>query len=198
MIHINLLPVRAAKKKETVRQQVSIMVFSMVGVLLISLAFYGLLLIKISSTKEEISRADSELNQLKTKIGEIDNLKKVKEEVQKKLNVLNQLRKEKTGPARRLATLSDITPEKLWLTKYTEKDADVSISGVAVSEDLIATFMRNLEASEDYSNIQLLVSEQADIAGTKGKKFDISCKLKGFIKFEQPKPAASTPPPAKK
>ena len=75
---------------------------------------------KISTTKSEITKSEAELANLKKKIGEIDNLKKLQAEVQKKLDILNQLRKEKTGPAIRLARMSDIVPEKMWLTRYQE------------------------------------------------------------------------------
>ncbi|MBI1920895.1 MAG: PilN domain-containing protein [Geobacter sp.] len=177
MIRINLLPVRAAKKKETAKQQLSILGLSIVGVLLIFAVLYLTMLAKISTAKDEISRADSELQQLKTKIGEINNIKKLKDDVQKKLDVLNRLRKGKTGPALRLAALSDAVPEKLWLTSYSEGEDSVKLGGIAFSEELIATFMRNLEASEHYAGVELIVSEQVEIAGVKGKKFEITCKL---------------------
>jgi type IV pilus assembly protein PilN len=98
--------------------------------------------------------------------------------VKKKLDVLNRLRKEKTGPSIRLAKLSDATPEKLWLTKYTENGVNVSIGGVAYNEDILALFLRNLQASDEYANVELLVSEQAEMGGVKAKRFDITCTLK--------------------
>ena len=108
--------------------------------------------------------------------------------VKKKLDILSQLRKEKTGPSKRLARLSDTLPDKVWLTRYAETGSSVSISGVAFSEDLIAQFMRNLQGSEEFSNIELQVSEQAEIGGVKTKKFDITCSLQGAKKAELPQP----------
>ena len=188
MIKINLLPVRASKKKETTRQQISILIISVVGVLLVGLSLYSLTIAKISATKEEVSKSEQEAQQLKSKIGQIDNIKKLQAEVKKKLDVLGQLRKEKSGPASRLAKLSDAVPEKLWLTKYTENAGNVSISGYALSEDLIAEFMRNLQASTDFTNVELQVSEQAEISDTKVKKFDITFVVKGLKKEEPSKP----------
>lgn len=188
MIRINLLPVRAARKKETARQQATIALVSIAGVILIFFALYSVTLGKISSTRNEISNTENEIQQLTKKIGEIDNIKKLQAEVKKKLDVLAQLRKEKTGPAIRLATLSDAVPEKLWLTKYAEgAGGTVSISGIAFSEDLIADFMRRLQASADFSNVELQVSEQSEVSGVKLKRFDIACMLKGQKKEEAPK-----------
>ena len=189
MIKINLLPVRASKKKETTRQQISILMLSLGGVLVVGIGFYVLTLSKISAANQEIVSSELEIQQLKAKIGQIDNIKKLQAEVKKKLDILSQLRKEKSGPAKRLSKISDAAPEKLWLTKYIENSGVVSISGLALNEDLIAGFMRNLQAIDDFTNVELQVSEQSEIAGTKLKRFDITFNLKGIKKEEPTKPA---------
>jgi len=178
MIKINLLPVRAAKKKESARQQISILLLAVTAVLVIAFGIYSVTLAKIITAQGEIAKSEQEIKRLKEKIGEIDNLKKVQAEVKKKLDILNQLRRDKTGPATRLAKLSDAVPEKLWLTKYTESGSNVSLGGVAFNEELIAAFMRNLQASNAFTNVELLVSEQLETAGMKAKKFEISCTMK--------------------
>jgi type IV pilus assembly protein PilN len=178
MIKINLLPYRVSKKKETAQQQLIVISVVIVGVLIALGAVYTITIGKIKTTKTEITRAENELADLKKKIGEIDNLKKLQAEVQKKLDILNQLRKEKTGPAIRLARMSDIVPEKMWLTKYSETGTMVSISGLSYSEDYIAEFMRSIQSSNEFMNVDLQVSEQQEVNGIKLKKFDISCALK--------------------
>jgi len=184
MIKINLLPIRAAKKKETTRQQISIFIMVVIGTILICAGLYSTLLTKISAAKGEITKTEQEIQQLKAKIGELDNVKKLEDEVRKKLDILNRLRKEKSGPVNRLVMLTDAVPDKLWLTKYSETASAVSISGVAFSEDVIAVFMKNLQAIPDFSNVDLQVSEQTEIANIKAKRFDITMKL-----------AAPVPPP---
>jgi type IV pilus assembly protein PilN len=186
MTRINLLPIRAGKKKETVNQQVAILLASTIGVAAVLLIVYGMTVAKVKTTAQEITSSQQEIELLKKKIGEIDNLKKLQAEVKKKLDVLSQLRREKSGPANRMAILSDTVPEKLWLTKYTENGVNVSISGIAFNEDLIATFMRNLQGSEEYGTVELQVSEQSELSGTKVKKFDLTCVLKKIKKDEPP------------
>jgi type IV pilus assembly protein PilN len=186
MIKVNLLPVRATQKKETAKQQLFVFVFALLVFLGMAFLIYSYELIKIKTTKNDISRSEKELQRLKTVIGEIDSIKKLQEEVKKKLDILNRLRKEKTGPAIRLAKLSDATPEKVWLTRYAETGASISISGIAFNEDLIAAFMRNLVASDEFVNVELLVSEQVEYSGVKAKKFDISCML-NLAKKDTPK-----------
>jgi type IV pilus assembly protein PilN len=178
MIKINLLPVRAAKKKETAIQQISIFLFSIIFVAVVIFVLYGVKIGQISSTKDDITAANAKINELKAKIGKLEELKKFKEQVKKKLDVLAQLRKNKTGPAQRLATLSDITPDKLWLTAYVESNDSVKLVGIAYTEELIAQFMRSVQASKDYTGVDLVVSEQKEIQGTKLKGFELVFKLK--------------------
>jgi type IV pilus assembly protein PilN len=189
MIRINLLPVRAIKKKETAKQQIFILVFSVGALLAIGIAVFTVLQTKIITTKSEIQRSEKELQQLKTKIGEIENIKKLQDEVKKKLDVLNQLRKDKAGPANRLAKLSEATPDKLWLTKYAESGNNVSLAGTAYTEELIAEFMRNLQATDYFTNVELLVSQQIEISGVKAKHFELSCQIRSGKPEESPQPA---------
>lgn len=189
MIKINLLPVRATKKKETIRQQVVLMVVSLSAVIAICVLVFLFLQVKIQYAKGEIENSENEIKELKAKIGKVNDLKKLKDEVTKKLDVLSMLRKGKIGPVHRLMTISDATPDKLWLTRYSEAGNDVSISGISYNEDLIAQFMKNLEASQDYENIELLVSEQTNVTGVKAKKFDLKLRLKS-AKITEAKPQA--------
>lgn len=191
MIKINLLPVRAAKKKETAIQQITIFCISLILVAAVVVAMYLFKQVQISSTKTDITTANSKINELKTKIGKLEELKTLKDQVKKKLDVLTQLRKNKTGPAQRLATLSDITPEQLWLTGYTESGDSIKINGVAYTEDLIATFMRSIEATADFMGVELIVSEQLDSGGTKLKRFELTCKLR-TVSLPDQKPAPNT------
>lgn len=194
MIRINLLPVRAAKKKETAIQQLTIFGVGVALVLTVILVMFFIKLGQISGTKQDITEANAKITELKAKIGKLDELKKLKDEVKKKLDVLAQLRKNKSGPAKRLATLSDVTPNQLWLETYKEAGVDIKISGLAMNEELIAQYIRALEASSDYERVELVVSEQKDVAGTKLKRFELTFKL------EQTKPpeAAGAVPAATK
>ncbi|WP_224981732.1 PilN domain-containing protein [Geomonas agri] len=178
MIKINLLPVRASKKKESMQQQIAIAGVALAGCLVIGVFGYLYLRSQISTVQTAITSSESELAALKTKIGAIDNLKKLQADVKRKLDVLNKLRRGKTGPASRLAALADSVPEKLWLTKYAENGTAVSVSGIATSEELIAVFMKSLQASGSFTNVELVVSEQAEVGGVKVKRFDLSFQIK--------------------
>jgi type IV pilus assembly protein PilN len=177
MIKINLLPVRASKKKETAIQQLVIAGAAFVVIALIVSSLYVVKRVQVATAQEDITSANNKITELKAKIGKLEELKTLKEQVRKKLDVLTQLRKNKTGPAQRLSTLSDLVPEQLWLTNYSESGQDVKISGIAFNEELIAQFMKSLEASSNFMTVELVLSEQISVAEAKYKKFDITMKL---------------------
>lgn len=180
MIKINLLPVRASKKKETAIQQLIIAGAVIVVIALIVSSLYIVKRIQIATANEDIASANNKISELKAKIGKLEELKTLKEQVRKKLDVLTQLRKNKTGPAQRLSILSDLVPDQLWLTSYSESGQDVKISGIAFNEELIAQFMKSLEASNNFMMVELVVSEQTVVGETKLKKFDITMKLESL------------------
>lgn len=85
MVRINLLPVRTSKKKESAKQQLALLVVSVAVVLVAGLGLYGYAQARIKSVQNEISTAENDLQQLKSKIGQLENLKKLKDEVLKSL-----------------------------------------------------------------------------------------------------------------
>jgi len=188
MIKINLLLVRESRKKETVKQQATLLLLFLALTVVVMIGIQLYLISRINATKSAIVQAENEIKQLKVKIGQIDNIKKLQEDVRKKLEVLKQLRNDKQGPVKRMAALSDAVPDKVWISKYAEAGDLISISGLAYTEELIADFMRNLEATRQFHQVELLVSEQVDMAGVKIKRFDLTCKIGRATGKEAPKP----------
>lgn len=178
MIKINLLPVRAAKKKETLRQQISIAIMSLVAVLIVigyaDIGIRG----KVSDVTAKIEAANAELIKTKAIIGEVSKFKEAKKAVEDKLGVLETLRKGKVGPVKMLDELSSLTPEFLWLNGYKEKDGKISLDGNSIGNEVIAQFMTALEKSENFKEVELVETSQVEQAGLKLKKFTLTMKLK--------------------
>jgi type IV pilus assembly protein PilN len=118
MIRINLLPVKAAQKKELLRGQLVILCLSIILVLVGCVGVYISLLGNVKFEEEEISRKESEINNLRKAIGEVGRFKKLQQELQGKLDVLEKLKEGQTGPVHLLDELSKSLPEKLWITSF--------------------------------------------------------------------------------
>jgi type IV pilus assembly protein PilN len=97
-------------------------------------------------------------------------------ELKKKLDILQVLKEEKSGPVHLLNQLSLALPDKLWITSYSVIGGTVKISGLCFNESLVAIFMRNLERSPYYQNVELGITEQATVSGIKLQKFSLVCQ----------------------
>ncbi len=177
MIRINLLPVKAAQKKEKLRGQLVILLACVVIAAAGCGAVYLSLLNKVDTVKEENLSRENEINQLKKKIGEVGRVKKMKEELQGKLDILEKLKEGQSGPVHLLDELSGRMPDKLWINSFKSTGGAISISGFGLNEETVAEFLRDLEASPYYRNVELLVIEQATQAGLKLHKFDIAARV---------------------
>jgi len=176
MIRINLLPVRAAQKKEKIRSQLSIFFLCLVLVFIACGALYGKQMSVINDTHAEIAEINSKNKALKKKIGQVRNFEKRQAELEQKLNVLRSLKGNKSGPVHLLDDLSSALPDKLWLTKYSEKAGKITLTGFADSENTVADFMERLESSPYYEQIELSVTEQSKVGENKMQKFTLNCK----------------------
>jgi len=176
MIRINLLPVRAAQRKEKLRTQLTVLLLSLV---LVGAACGGLYYKQKSSTdgiKSEIASLDKKNKALRKKLGEVANFEKKKKNLQQKLKVLSDLKSAKAGPVHLLDELSRALPEKVWLTQFSEKGGKVNLAGYGDVEKTVASFMNRLETSPYYKNVELSVTEQAAVGGVKMQKFTLKCR----------------------
>lgn len=176
MIRINLLPVKAAQKKELLRGQLVIVVLATALVGVGCAGVYSSLISKVNAEREEIARKEEEINRLRKTIGEVGRFKKLQKDLRGKLDVLDKLKEGKTGPVHLLDELSRALPDKLWLTSFKEAAGSVSLSGIGLNEETVAAFLRDLEASPYYRGVELQVIEQAGLGGRKLQRFDVLCR----------------------
>ena len=173
MIRINLLPVKAAQKKEKLRGQL-VLLFACILIASAGCAVvYLSLMNKVAEAKEENLKRENEINQLKKQIGEVGRFKKMKEELQGKLDILAKLKEGQSGPVHLLDELSGRMPDKLWINSFKSSAGAISINGFGMNEETVAQFLRDLEASPYYMNVELQVIEQVAQGGLKLHKFDI-------------------------
>jgi type IV pilus assembly protein PilN len=161
MIRINLLPVRAARKKESVRFQLTVAGLITFFVFALSLAGYFTLRGEASSLSEDITRGNQELEELKKKIGELSKIKEQKRVVEEKLHVIDSLKAAKTGPVKLFKNLSDAVPEHAWLQSMKEDGHIVVLQGYAADDETVAEFMRRLQKIADLGAVELEVAQRA-------------------------------------
>ncbi len=144
MIRINLLPVRAVKKREMGRQVLVLFAMVLLGAGVGNYFWYADRDAELKSHRQGVTTTKAKIAELEKIIGEVTNINTRKAEVEKKLAVLDSLRRGRNGPVRMMDALASATPKKLWVKTFTETESSVAIEGSAVSHDEVAEFMRGL------------------------------------------------------
>lgn len=162
MTRINLLPVKDAQIANQRRQQVSLVVL---GTCLVAL----LMVVPYVLQKRTITRLDGEMEELRVEVAkyeeltkEAKDLDKRRKELQTKLDVIRDLDKKRVGPTRVLSDLSEAVPEKLWVEDFGETGGVANIVGWALDNQTVASFMRQLEASDYFNNVDLTEATQPE------------------------------------
>jgi len=128
MIKINLLPFRAARRKENIRRQITVYALSVVLVFLVAGYLFLDVTTTLSALANEKAAQKKELNKYADTIKKIKAIEKKVAEIEEKLNVIKELEKNKTGPVRLLDEIAMAIPkDRLWLKSIQEKKGSLSL-----------------------------------------------------------------------
>ena len=162
MIRINLLPLKEVKRAVGRRQEVSLVALGVLLLILVLLLPFlwqgrrlGLLDSQIGTLRDEIAKLDQQAR-------EVRELEKKRKELQAKLRVIDDLTRKRVGPVRVLADLSEAAPEKLWIVDFTDQDNAATLTGMALDNQTIAAFMRRLQGSKYFYEVDLVETSQSE------------------------------------
>ncbi|NOZ84708.1 MAG: hypothetical protein GXP49_00290 [Deltaproteobacteria bacterium] len=177
MIRINLLPVKAARKREYGQQQLILFVVILLGIGVALYTWYDYEEQQIEKLKSEISEVRKEIKRLENVIGEVKQIKEKKAELQKRLDVIDTLKRGKTGPVRMMDDLSQRIPKKVWLVELSQDGTEISMHGAAMNNEVIANFLRALEKSPYFKNVKLHTVKHKKAGSLEYKEFELACSV---------------------
>ncbi len=180
MIRINLLPVRTSKKQEAVRREALLAVVGGAVALFAGLAIWGVTQFQLSGVEAENRSLQNEIDKLSADAKRVDEMEKFEKDLQRKLDVIDDLRARKAGPVHMLDDMSTAAPERLTLTRLTEKGDNLEIEGIAVSNTIISEYLRALDASPYFEQVFLKDIEAVQLDKTQSvtlKKFRLTARL---------------------
>jgi type IV pilus assembly protein PilN len=193
MIRINLLPFRAARKKENIRRQVSIYFLSVIFLFALMGYFFFYLSSALNGLKAKQNDLNAELKNYEQVLKTIADLEKKIKEIKAKLAVIKELEKNKTGPVHLLEEISKAVPkEKLWLTSLKESKGNLELRGTAMDNETVALFMTNLENSNYIQAVELQSTRMRNLPEYKlnVSDFILECKTYAFkekVEIKKPK-----------
>jgi type IV pilus assembly protein PilN len=183
MIRINLLPVKAGKKRETGQQQLLAFLFALIVAGVGLFYWYNLVEGDIETLNGQVGAARTQLAQLKKKAGDLSEYEAREKDLKERLSQIESLQRTKIGPVRMLAEISRRIPSRVWLTAVEEKANKMTLSGAALSYDDVSEFSRQLRESGYFSNIEARQQEEqpSPIPGMNFVVFRLVCDTKYSI-----------------
>jgi len=195
MIRINLLPYRAARKKENIRKQIGIFFLSLLVVVAIFLFYNMRLQKKIDELNEKIAENKTMLAKFENQAKEVDRIKNAFRKLENKTKVIKNLETKRNDAVWLLDNMtklvaentlnssgSDSLPDKdntpvkrLWFINFEAKGNNIDIKGIAMDNKTVADFMTRLESSKLYKNVNLKTLKQQKTAKLNLKRFEINC-----------------------
>ncbi len=119
MIRINLLPFRAARKKEYIRKQVSIYILSIILLTLGLILFNVNLGNKISTLETNIDESKKQIAAYEKITKEIEEIKQKLAVFRKKIEVVKNLDQNRKVPVQLPDTMTRmVIPKRLWFTSF--------------------------------------------------------------------------------
>jgi len=186
MIRINLLPFRAARKKENIRRQVSIFFLSFFLVVIVLVYYHISLGSKISSLKAKIETTKKEVAKYDKINKDIASLKNKLAILKKKTSVIESLEKNRFEPVRLLDTMSlKVIAKRMWFKSFKSRDKTVEIDGLALDNKTVADFMTRLQRTGLFSAVKLKAIKKTKVKDTDLKSFQIFCTRKDMTKSKK-------------
>lgn len=168
MIRINLLKPgkkeikgpQVADEPEFERKRPSSALYGLIYLLMIVAvgALYWTQKNAIASEEELLDQARAERESLQYVETTLAELELQKEMLQRKINLINRLRSRQGSAVLIMDHLSWNIPDWLWLTETSYSNFSLRIRGHALSNNLIADYISNLERSAYFTNVDLISS----------------------------------------
>lgn len=207
MIRINLLPIRKAKRAEASQRQFLFMGLAIVatigGLVLVDVQANG----ELDEAKRRNTILAAEVASLKKELGDYDKVRAQREELLRQRKTIQALDAGRTGPVYLLRELSEIlSPGKgptfdrityeeqlrrdpnagfnaswdtrrVWVDSYAEADRGVKLKGAAKSNEDVAEFLKRLNSSVFFSDVNLDSTAQQAGRSVKFVSFSLSAKV---------------------
>jgi type IV pilus assembly protein PilN len=177
MIRINLIPAEETARAAGRRRDLAAGVLALGALGFVFVAAHAWQHFRIAASERRIERLKSDLAAIQGSYTEVVQMEKDQAELQEKLKVIEQLEQRKVGPVRILADLASATPDKLWLTEFSDTGGTLKLTGLGVDEQTVADYMRRLDALPFLTRVDLDETSQVAQDGAKLKKFKIQAQV---------------------
>ena len=160
MARINLLPWREERRKEQLRQFISMLGLSVFMMVLIILAVHLQYSRMISAQESRNNYLKNEITAVEKQIQEINALAKEKKRLLARMEVIQQLQRNRPGIVHLFEEMVKVIPEGAHIKSLKQAGKSLTINGIAQSNARVSAYMRNIDASDWLTKPQLNIIQK--------------------------------------
>ncbi|WP_348672947.1 PilN domain-containing protein [uncultured Abyssibacter sp.] len=178
MKRINLLDWREERRDRLKKQFAQTAIG---GALVAALLVYGGMWFMNGAIEHQNKRNNmlkSEIKAIDRKIKEIEELERVKANLLARMRIIEELQASRSQTVHFFDEIVNTLPDGVFLTLIRQQGQATTIEGVAESNGRVSTYMKNLDASEWFSNPRLVVIKTSSERGGTGRSSQFTLQVK--------------------
>lgn len=175
MAKINLLPWRAERRKQRLKEFYGMLGLAAVIALLISILIVMYYNGQIEGQSQRNQYLKDQIAVIDTQITQIAELDKKKADLLKRKEVIEQLQASRSQMVHLFDELAQMGSEGIQITSLTQNGTELVLTGRAQSNARVSAYMRNFEASRFMTKPDVSVIEAR--GGNKGLPYEFSLKV---------------------
>lgn len=176
MIRINLLP-KEARKRVGVTEQIVIIVVVLIltvaGIIFWLKTLNGI----IEQKQTQIAQTKQRLAELQKIIDEIKAFEAQRAALERKLEIIAKLQKEQQVPVHLLDHLYLALVDDMWLNSFSEGGGRISLSGSALSHPVVSNYLRSVENSPFFANVELGGTSLRTVGNQEVRNFSVTAGI---------------------
>ena len=179
MIRVNLLP-KAGRAATGGDWRTVGAGFGGLGLLAVLGALWWMVSSQASSLEGQITSIQTEIKRLEVVAKQVDQYKAEKKLLEERLRVIHTLLASQSIPVHLMQALNDELPDEIWLNSISMTGNKLVLRGYSYTDIGIANFMTQLgKKAPLIREVELVVSEQAELQKVPLKKFEVVCTVAG-------------------
>jgi type IV pilus assembly protein PilN len=206
VIRINLLPSRKAKRQGAGQRHFLIMGLAILGAVGLVIFFHLEATTELENVQRDNTILQADVAKLKAELGDYDKVRAQREELLKQRKTIQSLEAGRTGPVFLLREMSEILSpgkgptfdrvtyeetlrrdpnagfsnwetKRAWLDSYVEEKQRIRLRGSAKSNEDVAEFLKRLNSSVFFKDVNLDATAQAAKGSVKYVNFGLSATV---------------------
>lgn len=177
MAQINLLPWREERREEQKREFLAIAgLFAVVAAGVVFL-WYSVMSAAIDTQNDRNGYLQKRINELNAQVREINDMKKQKKQLIARMEVIQSLQGNRPEIVHIFDELVRTLPDGVFYNSIVRKGGTISLKGTAESNNRVSSLMRQLDASEWFSDPNLRMVNANRSFGDQANDFEMTVKL---------------------